>query len=135
MNFRDEPVVLSSWKDIAKHLDKSVRTVQRWEHRLGLPVRRPNGASRKNAVLVDRRELDAWFATRFSARDNPPRLALSGAKTPDSTLNALMEGLRNTRVLLARNYALREQIRESVVQLNRNKVRLRDHALQATRRW
>ena len=44
MNLPEESAVLSSWKDIAKYMGKGVRTVQRWERHLGLPVRRPNGA-------------------------------------------------------------------------------------------
>jgi hypothetical protein len=31
--------VLTSWKEIARYLDKGVRTVQRWEREFGLPVR------------------------------------------------------------------------------------------------
>ena len=31
---------LDSWKEIAAYLNKEVRTVQRWEKSLGLPVRR-----------------------------------------------------------------------------------------------
>ena len=43
MNLPEESAVLSSWKDIARYMGKGVRTVQRWERHLGLPVRRPNG--------------------------------------------------------------------------------------------
>ncbi len=32
------PEKISSWKDIAKHLNTSVRTAQRWEQELALPV-------------------------------------------------------------------------------------------------
>jgi hypothetical protein len=51
--------VLNSWKEIAQHLGRGVRTIQRWERDLGLPVRRPRGKSRSAVIaLVD--ELDAW---------------------------------------------------------------------------
>ena len=35
--------IFSSWKEIAAFLGRGVRTVQRWETTLGLPIRRPNG--------------------------------------------------------------------------------------------
>jgi hypothetical protein len=34
---------LTTWKEVAAYLGKGVRTVQRWEAELGLPVRRPKG--------------------------------------------------------------------------------------------
>lgn len=33
--------ILSGWKEIANYLRKGVRTVQRYERELGLPIRRP----------------------------------------------------------------------------------------------
>jgi hypothetical protein len=51
--------VLSSWKEIASYLGKGVRTVQRWERELGLPVRRPK-PNEKQIVLAFPDELDAW---------------------------------------------------------------------------
>ena len=51
--------MLTSWKDIADYLGKSIRTVQRWERELGLPVRRP--AAKQNGVVIALpEELDAW---------------------------------------------------------------------------
>jgi CheY-like chemotaxis protein len=52
--------VLSSWKEIAAYLGKSVRTVQRWEHELALPVRRPV-AAKTGIVIGSRAELDTWL--------------------------------------------------------------------------
>ncbi len=52
--------VLSSWKEIASYLGKGVRTVQRWERELGLPVRRPK-PNEKQIVLAFPEELDAWL--------------------------------------------------------------------------
>lgn len=56
--------LLTSWKEIAIHLGKSVRTVQRWERELGLPVRRP-GQHPTGIVLADPAELDNWIKTNF----------------------------------------------------------------------
>ena len=54
---------LSSWKEIAQYFSRGVRTVQRWEAELGMPVRRPHGGSR-TAVMAIREELDTWMASR-----------------------------------------------------------------------
>ena len=53
--------VINGWKEIANYLGKSVRTVQRYERVLGLPVRRP---ARKSiaSVIATKVELDAWIA-------------------------------------------------------------------------
>jgi hypothetical protein len=53
------PNVLSSWKEIASYVGRSIRTVQRWERELGLPVHRPNGKT-DGVVIALPAELDAW---------------------------------------------------------------------------
>lgn len=52
--------VLNSWKEIAAYMGRGVRTVQRWEHDLQLPVHRPKGRDR-SAVLAFPNELDYWL--------------------------------------------------------------------------
>lgn len=59
--------MLGSWKEIAAYLGKGVRTVQRWENDLGMPVRRPNGAA-KGVVCAWTDELDLWLAMRWAQR-------------------------------------------------------------------
>jgi hypothetical protein len=53
---------LNSWKEIASHLERGVRTVQRWESELGLPVRR-TGRGKRGAVYALVSELDLWRVT------------------------------------------------------------------------
>ena len=53
-------VVLNSWKEIASYLGRGVRTVQRYERDLKLPVRRPRGTPR-SAVVALPEDLDAWL--------------------------------------------------------------------------
>ena len=61
--------ILNSWKEIAGYLNRGVRTVQRWEAELGMPVRRPRGRGR-SAVLAVRSELDRWIqACPLEARE------------------------------------------------------------------
>ncbi len=59
--------VLGSWKEIAAYLGKGVRTVQRWESELGLPVRRPI-AHNKRIVIAMPAELDAWVSRQLPQR-------------------------------------------------------------------
>jgi hypothetical protein len=54
---------LTSWKEIAAYLHKGVRTAQRWEQELGLPVRRPK-TDGEGIVFALPEELDAWLRTR-----------------------------------------------------------------------
>ncbi len=61
--------LLTSWKEIATHLGKSVRTAQRWERELGLPVRRP-GQHPSGIVLADPAELDSWLKQNFLLTEN-----------------------------------------------------------------
>jgi len=53
------PPILTSWKEIAQHLGKSIRTVQRWEREHRLPVHRPY-AKNEGVVLALPDELAAW---------------------------------------------------------------------------
>ncbi len=52
--------MLSSWKEIAHFFGKGVRTVQRWEKTLDLPIHRPPGAP-SNVVLARVSDLEEWM--------------------------------------------------------------------------
>ena len=58
---------LNSWKDIANYMGRGVRTVQRYESQLGLPVRRPAGRSR-SSVIARREDIDNWVAASATRR-------------------------------------------------------------------
>jgi len=66
-------LALNSWKEIASYLGRGVRTVQRYERELGLPVRRPHGRSR-SAVIALSDELDAWLRTAPKHELEPRRI-------------------------------------------------------------
>jgi hypothetical protein len=76
---RDKREVLNSWKEIAVYLGRGVRTVQRWEANLGLPVHRPNGHLR-SAVVAFSSELDEWLRKAPQLRESMP--APSTGKIP-----------------------------------------------------
>src|SRR6267378_422442 len=83
---------LVSWKEIAAHLGRETRTVQRWEKTEGLPVRR-HEHQKKSTVYAYTSELDEWFKRRQPADDPEADAAFvpdpetseasSGAETPD----------------------------------------------------
>src|SRR3954452_20400537 len=64
----ESPRLLTCWKDIAGYMGKGVRTVQRWEQKFGLPVRRPVGTTGKSAVMASPHDLDAWLNEHWSNR-------------------------------------------------------------------
>lgn len=51
---------LSGWKEIANYLGKGVRTVQRYERQMGLPIHRPGGKTSPAVVAVEA-ELEQWL--------------------------------------------------------------------------
>jgi Tol biopolymer transport system component len=54
---------LDSWKKIARHFNRDVTTVQRWERREGMPVHR-HVHDKQGSVYAFRSELDAWWESR-----------------------------------------------------------------------
>jgi hypothetical protein len=62
-------VFLSSWKEIAAYLGRGVRTVQRWERELRLPVHRI-GKGKRSPVYSTTTELKFWVSTVEVARDH-----------------------------------------------------------------
>jgi hypothetical protein len=58
---KDDHARLESWKSIANYLNRSVRTVRRWEAAEGLPVRR-HQHGKGSTVYAYQVELDAWKA-------------------------------------------------------------------------
>ena len=124
--------VLNSWKEIAAYLKRGVRTVQRWEAELGLPVRRPWGRSR-SAVLAMRSELDLWVracpkvetAGQVDGAENgnaaPPEFPLTERRTV--TLELISTG-RQLRENLDRS---REQVVDAMEALMDNIRRMTMH--------
>src|SRR5690242_10956417 len=66
----NSPRILSSWKEIAAYLGKGVRTVQRWERELSLPVRRPNNG--KHVVIAFGYDLDRWITELQAHSEGTP---------------------------------------------------------------
>src|SRR5271156_3296778 len=53
--------ILNGWKQISQHIDRGVRTAQRWEALLGMPIHRP-ALKDRSAVVAFSDELEAWLS-------------------------------------------------------------------------
>ena len=107
----EPPQFLSGWKEIANYLGKGVRTVQRYEWELGLPVRRPAGKPR-GSVVATKMEIDAWVAA--SPIRAQFRLARYSPDVPQATWTAITKGMTEMRRLREQMKALRSEVRASV---------------------
>jgi eukaryotic-like serine/threonine-protein kinase len=65
----DKGNILESWKEIAAHLNRNVRTCQLWERDHGLPVHRLDG-SPKARVFAYPTELDRWLHDKLHERES-----------------------------------------------------------------
>ena len=74
-----EAAILNSWKEIASYLDRGIRTVQRWERILGLPVHRIDKGKR-GPVFAIKSEIQSWL--RAGAARNQGQDAGNGAYLP-----------------------------------------------------
>jgi hypothetical protein len=107
-------VVLNSWKEIAAYLGRGVRTVQRYEHDLGLPVRRPRGTSR-SAVIALTDELDTWLRT------TPSNELRTEPKSPPTVITtSVRESIGEGTNLRSQCNALRAAHSEAVARLMTN---------------
>lgn len=115
------PEILSGWKDIAAYLGKGVRTVQRYERELTLPVRRPRGNS-EGSVIATKAELDGWIAAAplrkaFHLSQDSIGTSTIDARVALDELHRQMEELRRLRQASAE---LRVALHESVLSLQEN---------------
>ena len=90
---------LDSWKAIAAHLQRDVRTVQRWERKEALPVHRHLHAT-QGSVYAYAAELDAWWTGRRMRLETepavqalPPRRQRGAALGGAAVLAALSVGI------------------------------------------
>jgi Tetratricopeptide repeat len=66
------PDRLDTWKEVAAHLRRSVRTVQRWEREEALPVHRHHH-DKLGSIYAFKAELDAWWVTHGATLDDTGR--------------------------------------------------------------
>lgn len=99
--------VLNSWKEIADYMGRGVRTVQRYERDLRLPVHRPAGKSR-SAVIAFADEIDLWI------RKGPLGSPTNGhaLKRVQPNLAEWNRFLANSKMLMKRADKLKKQMSE-----------------------
>jgi hypothetical protein len=100
---------LTSWKEIAAYLGKGVRTVQRWEQELGLPVRRPIPLNR-GMVVATPQDLDLWLRQRWAKRPN----ARSGENHGDYKMSPEVQA---SQALLRANRDIVQELLQNVKRL------------------
>ena len=112
--------IINGWKEIANYLGKGVRTVQRYERVLGLPVRR---AARKSitSVIATKVELDAWIA---AAPVREQSQLTTAAVDNTSLVNDFMLNTERLYRLGLKNQELRKELASSVKLLRQNIIHL-----------
>jgi len=112
--------VLQSWKQIAKYVGRTERTVQRWEQGFGFPVHRPSGKSR-SSVMALTQEIEEWTRAKPSlpqlqemATVNRLELVSTSDDNPCFHRNSLSEQVRVHRLLTEEQKTLRKDIRNLV---------------------
>lgn len=122
--------LLSGWKDIARYLRKGIRTVQRYERELGLPVRRPSGHL-NGSVVAMKADLDSWLRSSATIQES----IIRNAQTTQMYLRSeIAKGLRERAELQAQMMALRKELETSVRTLRESIVKLRQQLNETRRR-
>src|SRR5215472_13685268 len=108
--------IISGWKDIANYLGKGVRTVQRYERELGLPIRRPAGKP-VGSVIATKAELDGWVtASPLGEAFRLPQTVAENA----ALLKEFRSRVEQLHQLREENRALREDLDASLNSLRSN---------------
>jgi hypothetical protein len=122
--------VLTSWKEIAAYMGKGVRTVQRWEAEMKLPVRRPG--EDRHIVLAFPQELDAWARRKLEAPEQEKR----SSKQPDPHTHAQLQRMRNlVRIMMDRLETNREYVEKLRDQCNSSQFAAKKRKLAQTREF
>jgi hypothetical protein len=119
--------IFSGWKDIASYMGKGVRTVQRYEREMRLPIRRPAGkvpGKSGGAVIAIRAEINAWVKTspvrdefRLSVHAIDNRVMLKGFRQEVTQMHRLHE---ETLLLRSELTAARKVLTATMESLNRS---------------
>jgi len=119
--------MLNSWKEIAAYLGRGVRTVQRWERELGLPIHRI-GKGKRSPVYATIAELKFWISTSDAVRVHQPypwplqRTPKNGGAIQDS--HRLLASLHELARTMAEN-SVRQRQQAELLQARLLQIRAR----------
>jgi hypothetical protein len=125
LNTNSAPRLLNSWKEIASYLDRGVRTVQRWERELGLPVHRV-GTGKRSPVFAVVTELNFWVSTTAAARNGEAprpqlvRVPVAGPKIAQESkrlLSNMHELARNLAEASVRQHREAELLQKRILEI------------------
>jgi len=68
--------ILDSWKAISDYLDRDIRTCERWEKELGLPIHRINQDSPRSKVFAYQSEIDNWLKKKTNHSETQKKFHL-----------------------------------------------------------
>lgn len=129
MNGTSDALLLTCWKDIARYMGKGVRTVQRWEQKLDLPVRRPRGNAYKSAVIARAEDLDQWLTSRWSRRND--EMTQNGSVPVHPRVHSeLNMAIATSRQLRAANHELLLEMSSVLAELRRSCADITRNGLQ-----
>jgi septal ring factor EnvC (AmiA/AmiB activator) len=122
--------LLSGWKDIASYLGRGVRTVQRYERKLNLPVRRvlrsPSGP-----VVATKSDLDSWVRSSPTAQESFNKETRT---VEEHLVSDIAKGLQQQAELRAQMLKLRNELKMSVKNIRENILQLRQQLNETRRR-
>jgi hypothetical protein len=108
--------ILNGWKQISGHIERSVRTAQRWEAQMGMPVHRP-ALKDSGVVVAFTDELDNWIC-RTTLETEEKEAVLSAPEGEEQNLLCVLEDMStlvwDTEELAFRMRRLQEQLRQSL---------------------
>jgi hypothetical protein len=113
-------LVLNSWKEIANYLNRGVRTVQRWEQELQLPVHRI-GTGKRAPVYAVISELQFWMVTSAGKYTNALMEKKAGPLDPDAR--------KRERQLAGRLHQLAQAVAQASVRHQRQAEALQKNIL------
>lgn len=122
----DDPALLTCWKDIARYMGKGVRTVQRWEQKFDLPVRRPRGNAYKSSVVARTPDLDVWLASRWSSRTQEAHAEAAVHHHPNADLDS---AIQVSRALRAANHQLANEVSSELKSLIQHCRQIRQYTV------
>jgi len=122
--------LLSGWKDIASYLGRGVRTAQRYERKLNLPVRRVLG-NPGGPVVATKADLDSWVRSSPTAQESFNKETRT---VEEHLVSDIAKGLQQQAELRAQMLKLRNELKMSVKNIREDILQLRQQLNETRRR-